>query len=316
MNNYIKASAAVFAIVLISAFIPYTQTYETNINASILDVANQINNPIYWKNWYMPFKRAYESDSTKYQITQNIKESKFEFAVEGKITNVKLFGPTLLVINANKDENTNVVLKALFTKNDKVKLVQHLKTSLLNYWWLSLTNKKTAYNFAQNLKKYYDTPSLYYGFKIVKTGVVDTDFVTVSKTVLKTNKYTTANSLQKKLFSYAKKNNLICRNFPFLLFNTVSSDSVLVTSMLAIIDKKVKFNTEVTYFQMPKNGNMLIGYFKGEYRNRGQLYNAMDKYISRNGLTRVVNTFEKFLNNKLPTNDSSKVNLALYYPIY
>ncbi|TAH00408.1 MAG: hypothetical protein EAZ15_09225 [Sphingobacteriales bacterium] len=316
MNNYIKASIGVLIIVLISAFIPYTKSYETNINISILDVANQINNPNNWKNWYLPFKKAFKNDSSKYQISENFKENKFAFTVNGELTHVNLFGPTLLVINLENDANTSVVLKAIFTKNDKVKVVQLLKTSFLNYCWLSLTNKKSTYNFAQNLKNYYDTPSLYYGFKIVKTGVADTDFVTTNKTVIKEKTFTVADSLQKTLFAYAKRNNLKCRNFPFLVITNVSSDSVIVTSMLVIIDKKVKLNSEVAYLQMPKNGNMLIGYYKGEYRKRGQIYSSMDKYVTRYGLTKVVSAFEKFLDNKLPKNDSSYVDMALYYPIY
>ncbi len=316
MNNYIKAGIGVLIIVLISAFIPYTQTYETNINASFLDVANQISNPNKWKNWYSPFNKAFKADSTKYQVSQNIKENKFAFTTNGIITQVSLFGPTLLVINFGNDANTTVVLKAMFSKYDKSKLIQKTKTTFLNYCWLSLTNKKSTYYFAQNLKNYFETPFLYYGFKIVKTGVLDTDFVTTNKATTKQKTYTTADSLQKILVSYAKKNNLKYRNFPFLILNNKSADSVNVTNMLVIIDKKIKLNTEVNYLQMPKKGNMLIGYYKGEYHKRGQLYNSMDKYIEKNGLRRVVSTFEKFLDYKLPKSDSSFVNMALYYPIY
>ncbi len=316
MKNYLKVAIVICFAILISAFIPYTQTYQTNINASFLDVVNEINHPNNWKNWYIPFKKSFEHDSTKYKITRNIIENKFSISNDGKITEVNLFGPTLLVINFSNDAYTTVVLKVRLSKSDTSTLIQKTKTTLLNYCWLSLTNKKYNYYFAQNFKNYFETPLLYYGFKIVKTGVVDTDFVTTNKATSKQNTYTTADSLQKVLIMYAKKNDLKYRDFPFLIINKKSADSVIVTNMLIITDKKVKYNTEVNYLPMPKQGNMLIGYFKGEYRKRGLLYNSMDKYIARNGLTRVVNTFEKFLDYKLPKNDSSKVDLALYYPIY
>jgi effector-binding domain-containing protein len=229
---------------------------------------------------------------------------------------VTFLGATLLEITFDKDAKTTIFLKALFSKNDKSKVIQISKTSVLNYCWLYLTHKNPNYNIAQNLKNYFNTPMLFYGYKIVKTGVVDTDFVTLSKVVLKQKTYTTAFTLQQSLFDYAKKNDLKCLDYPFLIIYPKTADSAIVTSMLTIIDKKIGYNTQVNYLPMPKNGKMLIGYFKGEYRKRSLLYNAMEKYIARNGTIMVANSFEKFLNKKLPKNDSSVVDMALYYPIY
>lgn len=316
MISYFKISIAVVVAIVILAFVPHTQTYQTNVNASFLDIANQINYANNWKNWYMPFKKSFNTESTKYKINQNYEERKFSITADGKLIDVTFLSATLLEIKSDNDASTSVLLKAVFIKNDKCKLVQITKTSLLNYWWLSFTSKNTTANYAKSLKDYFETPILYYGFKIIKTGVDDTNFVTITKTALKKHTFKIADSLQKVLQAYANKNNFKFSEYPFLMINNKTTDSVMVTNMLVILDKRIDYNNEVNYLKMPKQGNMLIGYYKGKYRNRGLIYNSMDKYIEKNGLTRVVNTFEKFLDKKLPKNDSSVVDMALYYPIY
>lgn len=316
MLNYIKVGVALFLAILILAFVPYTQTYETNINASFLDVAKEINNANNWKSWFIPYKTTYQNNSAKYNVTQNYINQTFSINANGQIMDGKFLGPTLLEIKFDNEVGKTYLLKPVFSKNDKSKLFEVTKTSVLNYCWLYLTNKNKNHNFGKNLNNYFNTPLLYYGFKIEKTGVVDTNFYILTETTLKQNTYNTAQQLREKLLAYAKKNNLGAYDFPFLILTPKTNNLVSVTSLLTAKVEKNNYFNKITYLKMPKNGNMLIGYYKGQYGNRNNLYNAMDKYVNKNGLTRVVNTYEKFLDKKLPKHDTSVVNMALHYPIY
>lgn len=315
MTNYIKA-IVVLIILLLMVFIPVTKTFETTIKASFLNIINEITYPQNWKNWYKPCTDAFNSDSTSYIIHQNFKNNTFTINSGKQLLAVKALSPTLIEIPSKSIFNTSYIFKIIYLNNGEVKVIEASKTSLLIYVWQYLNQTHTTNSFARNLKNYFEDPLIFYGFKIEKNNVVDTTFTSVIKTVLVKDFYKTTLQQHRQLLAYAKEKDLKYRDFPFIIVFKPNRDSVKVTNMLAIIDKKFNVYKYSSYLKMPANGKMLIGYYKGIYKHRSRIYKAMDKYVSTNNQRNIFTPFEKFLNHKIPANDSSVVNMALYYPVY
>jgi effector-binding domain-containing protein len=82
------------------------------------------------------------------------------------------------------------------------------------------------------------------------------------------------------------------------------------------VNKPAVSAQNVIFMQLPAHGRMLVGYYTGKYGGRDKLYLAMKTYLTDHHLASPEDPYEKYLDDKIPANDSSLVHLQVNFPIY
>jgi effector-binding domain-containing protein len=67
---------------------------------------------------------------------------------------------------------------------------------------------------------------------------------------------------------------------------------------------------------MPRMGRMLVGKFEGDYKNIKLLYNSVERYIADKHLKKVAMPYEKYLTDPHTPQDSLRMKVEVYFPIF
>jgi effector-binding domain-containing protein len=157
-----------------------------------------------------------------------------------------------------------------------------------------------------------ETVSLYYGYPIIKTKVVDTNIVVLKNLVKAENKFTAAAKMLDTLKRFVAANHLKQTQPLMAQFLPKANNSVQVNIGLPI-NAKAKTTNNITYMIMPKNGNLYTAKFKGQFRDRDKVFNALHRYYNDHQIQLPLAPFEIYLNNQLPTNETSQVDIQLNF---
>jgi effector-binding domain-containing protein len=82
------------------------------------------------------------------------------------------------------------------------------------------------------------------------------------------------------------------------------------------INKKVESEKEIKYNRMPKGGTFYIAGFKGTFNERQRVYKGLHQYFTNHLYQTALLPFETYLDNKLPTSDTARVNIEVIFPSY
>jgi effector-binding domain-containing protein len=200
--------------------------------------------------------------------------------------------------------------------NDSTRLIVTEKRSLL-LSLLSFTPNSIAVADADSLKTFIETPSAYYGFPLEITGIVDTLVVAITKRVPTANRATELNNMYSMLYKAIQVNHLTVTKPIIAHYHPAGKDSVDITSAIPVASKALKgsMQNNISFMEMPPKGRMVVGYFKGKYADRTKLYNAMDRYITDKSLKKIAAAYEEYLNNQVPENDSTLVEIKICSPV-
>lgn len=316
MNLLKKISIVCVTVLAISYFIPVQTTKNAVIKKTFYDVVSEINNPDNWKKWYSPIKSSYQKHPEKYRFVEDYKNKKFIIYTHNNQYEVTKYSPGYLKVQSNGLFKTNCEVRFTFTKDSHKSIVFETHTISLLTYVLKFFKPDNQYDSViKNLKPFMENPSLYYGFEIKRTHVPDTIYLTLSKTILAKNRYIATDSMYKILTKYALKNKLTRTFKPYLVQNTLGNDSLTITAML-VIDTAIMPDSKITSFTMPSGGNILVARYKGRYNASKTVYDALQKYVFDNTLSSVFTPFERYLDKRIPKNDSSIVDMEVFYPIY
>jgi len=308
-----RISIAVFIIFILSFFIPIQTTTKGIIKRTFYDIVVEINNPDSWKKWFEPIKSSYQKKPKSFRFEENYKNKNFTIYTQNNKYTVTKYSPGTIKIEDNAFLNTTHDVSITLSTTGNSVIYETYSTSLLNFM-ISYFNKP-RFSVTNNLKNFMETPSLYYGFQINRTAVPDTSYIVNTQTSLLKNRYKITDSLYKSLREFAIKNKILKSFNPYLVTNTIGKDSIKIMAML-VVDNNKEYYGKISSFIMPKSGNMLSAKFKGNYGESKKVYDALLKYVFDNSLSSVFTPFERYVDNKVPKNDSSKVDIEVFYPIY
>ena len=114
---------------------------------------------------------------------------------------------------------------------------------------------------------------------------------------------------------YIKTNNLIKTGHASISYIPLSDDSFQITVGIPV-NKSAAPGKEINCLSLPAKGRVLVGNYEGKFSERQKIYLAMSKYMTDHTLSAPAESFERYLNDSIPTSDSSVIRIELNYPVY
>jgi effector-binding domain-containing protein len=301
-------------VVLVIFFFPYKQQKTVHIHANYFIAFQQLQKPENWKNWQPNLYNAWKKDSSQVKITK--KSKGFSFEAPGIAFNVNTAeGFAFKVDKKNGGKNSTYTYVAIPDNHDGSALILVIKRSNLfesvyNFFSKNLNKSDILY-----LKNYLEDARLYYGFDIKSTTVTDSNIVVIKKVVAAKNKLNEIAQIQLALKDFIQKHQLKAVQPVIADIRDATADSVRI--MIGIpVDKQTVSAGKVKFMHIPEHGKMLTGTYTGKYSGRQRLYVAMKSYLTDHNLATPEDPYEKYLDNKIPVNDTSVVRLQVNFPIY
>jgi effector-binding domain-containing protein len=294
--------------IIVSGFIyvPIQKYYP--VHKSFFNAVNDFYNPAGWNKWY---KGTIQNNT----LTKN---GSFSIKTKDGAIEIKNSGGYSFTITENKGQQKqyyNCVFQPTF-KNDSCGMFVVYKKSLLKTVFPFLSGSSSFENQIVQFKEYMENDLLYYGYSINLGQVEDSSVLFIQKKMPLNNYLQTLSIFHSELDSFAHANKRKILQPPIVHFSVLPKDSIGIMVGVAVDNNTAPENSGIQKADMPTKGRMLTGQFKGKFAERNLLYKAMDNYMRDYHLRQVAFEFEKYMDNKFPSDDSSEVNIKLYFPVY
>ncbi|MGZ3871339.1 MAG: hypothetical protein ACXVJD_00390 [Mucilaginibacter sp.] len=304
-----RNSILILLVILFACgFIPATKSATLKINAPFYEVYRQLVSPKNWMRWQPDLNRTrsnnIRSDSTQTGVRISTPAITFKVGRDG------LGGFQIIKTKNGKDYNFNYILVPDDPEN-RTTVLTVIKTNIFGRIWSGLTGD-TQQSPVTELKKYIEDTQLYYGFVIKKELSPEKLIAVLRGDFLKKDLYPQRNMMLSRLHRFASQNKLE-QLYPLQLqYVSETNDSVQI--MLGLpVNKKVAVSDHAAYMTMPR-GKILIGYFNGPYKYKDRLYNAMRKYMNDNYIHPMIQPFERYKGDKLPSGQDSMTDMQVIIP--
>ncbi|MEN0054588.1 MAG: hypothetical protein AAGC65_13025 [Mucilaginibacter sp.] len=300
---------AFLLITVIVGFIPVTASVGVHINAQYVNLLQQLQVAHNWIKWQPQLKQAgsdFKVDST----SQGFHIKAHGTVLKVKFDNSSSFTVTQLINDKQAEYNYTVGPDSSI--NNAIIIVSY-KTNLLGYWRSKFSDQGIKDNPVWNVKAYMEDTQLYYGFKIERRQTEGKLMLVKKMTVPKTGWYSQSNQAQVALNNFINNNQLHPVDVVQVQVTNIPADSVQLMVGIAINKKANVAGTPLQLQQMPA-GKILVGYYRGLYKNKQKIYGAMQLYIQDKYLHSLILPIEKFTDNKLPQSDNDIVNMQVIIP--
>ncbi|MEO6358725.1 MAG: hypothetical protein ABIO56_18960 [Ferruginibacter sp.] len=316
MKKITIAVAFLITLLLVTYFIPVTEKKELLIASPILRISEQLIHAEKWKKWNIDLKSEAEKNNNKCTILNDFKQHSFTISTPHQSISVISPSGTRFEVSEKRNgaSNNYIVSLSADIDNKKTIVTTEKKNSLFTKLFWAGKNKLPDDNILYPLKKFMETDSLYYGFAIEIKKVVDSIVIVLNRQIPLDQKFLVTPSMLKTLHDYTAVKKISINQPLILQYIGLPNDSISVLTMLSV-NKKVPDKDKIRCMKMPVKGRMLVGYFKGKFKDRIQLQVAMQQYILDNNLNSIVGSYEKYLNNKLPESENDAIEIEMYYPI-
>lgn len=314
MNKRIVFAAIVIITVALTVtyFIPAVSQKEVIIKASIINTVREISNPDEWKRWHPLLKTACAQDTAGCPVVKNSAANSFTIQTAAYSVAVAVHGASFDIAENGNNHYNYMVTSSLH--DDTSRVIVTTQRSLLLAILAPSPADVPAFQYADSLKKFIETPSAFYGFPLDTTGVSDTNVVTMHKKIPASKRAEELNNMHNAIRAYIQANHLQIQQPPIAHLQPFGKDSIDVMTGIAV-NKIAPSANNITCMQMPK-GRMLVGHYSGPYSGLKNLYSAMNRYIKDKFMQKAASSFEKYIDNKVPESDSAQVNIKVYYPVF
>jgi effector-binding domain-containing protein len=305
----------IFVVVLCIIFaIPVTQQTTIHIDATFDNAVPQIIKVRNWKNWYPALKQAFNSVPESYNLTQDSSHKIYIATTPGKKYTISVISPMSYQV---KEENSHWVDIYAFTffPGDSIGGLNIDVENRSPLIFLLLGRNKSGERAINGLKYYLEDPTSFYGYDIQKSNIRDSIIASSVFKIRKTDVFAKINYGYQNLLRYVKNNNLVKTDHVSISYIPISEDSIQLTIGVPV-DKEGPSEKEIACLSLPAKGNDLTAVYEGSFQNRKSIYNAMSKYLSDHALAVPAESFERYLNDSIPTSDSSLIKIELNYPVY
>ncbi|HET7896973.1 MAG TPA: hypothetical protein VFL47_04875, partial [Flavisolibacter sp.] len=168
--------------------------------------------------------------------------------------------------------------------------------------------KKVASDFESlmtGLQSHYGDTTSIYGYRIRKSLVTDTAFISTS-TVLKTYPdNATIYAIVDKLKAFAQKNKAQVTGAPMLNV-TVTTDSSYLTRVALPLNKRLPTEGDIEHKWMMNQGNILIAEVRGGPAQINKALAAVKTFVHDHGLATVAIPFQSMVTDRRAEKDTSK----------
>jgi effector-binding domain-containing protein len=311
-KNYIYFIPVI--ILLTACFIPFNVQKSVLIKTPFLTLYGQLSLPENWTKWRPDLRKITETDSGKLMI--NRQTHSFTIKTNDQYLTVTPSGPVFNMDDHFKDGHPEYTYSVLPAKTpDKSIIEVSKKTTGLNYLLHLLKPTSFSDTHIDDLKNYMETDTLFYGCRIFKTRVPESDLIVIRSAVPNKAQFAEAEKSFKILQQYVKTNHLKQMQPVIAQYVFKNKDSVQVNVGL-FIDKKVAAGQAITYMHMPKGGPLYAARFNGPFYKKLHVYDGLRKYFDVHHYQSAILPFEMYLNNQLPQSDSTRINIQVNFSAY
>jgi hypothetical protein len=298
-----------FVILVLAAIciIPVSRQTTVLIKSSFVNVFTQLQTAKNWKKWRSDLRKASQMDSDK--VSAKNFPDHFIINYSDLALDVQLKEGVFNVSEQNKNGNIKYNLTVLPDKVPSNALVVAENTlPLIKYLFSVFNNNLSDKTHITDLKNYLETDSLHYGYAIFKSRVPGTKLIVMRKTVKAENQFTEAAKMHSALKQFVKTHNLKRREPLIAQFIVSDKDSVQLTVGF-FVDTILTGEGGIHFETMPKNGPGYAVKFRGKFNTRPKIYSAIRRYFGDHSIQPAILPFDIYLDDKLPTSDTSKVNI-------
>lgn len=311
-----KGAVAVFLILLViiaASFYPVTQNSTINIDATFDNTFLQVLHIDKWKNWYPEIKQAYKENPASYHISTDSSKKIDTISIPGKKIIVHAVTPMAYDVTETGDDSKSFAFTVFpGTNAGKMKIFFERKVPLLT----TLFQKNTdAENPLEGLKSYLETPLEFYGYNIKMAQIRDPTIASLVMKIGEKDIFTKMKNARQELMEYLKDNQLQKTGVISVSYIPLQKDSIQLTVGIPV-DRIAAPEKNIQCLSLPAKGRVLVANYTGLFSQRIKIYQAMTKYLTDHTLSIPAESFERYLNDSLPTSDSSEIKMELNYPVY
>jgi effector-binding domain-containing protein len=303
----------VVLVIISLGTIPFHQKKSLLIKARYEIVYDQLLKPTHWKSWQPDVKASWQHDSTKVHIT-NTETSNIISAPDLQIE-TRLNGFGLKVRKNIKGKSEQYSFTMLADKNFRFTDVYLIGNTSGFKWLINLVTQKSLFVDIEALKHYVEDSKAYYGFQIDSALTIDTNILVVKKVVPLKDKASAIIAARSHLQAYIGSHHYkITQPVMADIHDTDRGDSVRIMMGMPITESP-KTSGDIMLMQMPKQSRQIYINYSGRYKDRLICYNALKRYIADNSLSTTEAPYEKYLDNKIPLNDTAYTRMQIICPV-
>lgn len=307
-----KLLLLIFILALLaSCFIPVTQKENLTIKTPFLNLYSFLVKPEQWEKWRPELRQQFYADSAKIAVQK--KTPAFAIKYNQLRLDVSPNGNFFDIDETDGSSTTEYGYALYPDKKPKSTIVTvYRPTNIIGYLFGKLRKEPFAGTHIGQLKNFIETDSLYYGFKIVKMGVPGSFLIVTQNTVKREACFEEAAALINKLRQFADVQKVKKIQPLIAQFTPAGKDSLLV-KVGFYIDKEVKPGDGVEFNRMPRGGPLYTAVFSGKFEKRQRAYDALNQYYTDHSYQSAILPFEMYLDDRLPTSDTSKVLVRINF---
>ncbi len=309
------AAVLIFVVVLCIVFaLPVTQKTTIHINATFDNAVPQIIKVRNWKNWYPALKQTFDSTPESYNVTQDSSHKIYVATIPGKKYTISIITPMSYQVKEETSDWVDIYAFTFFPGDSLggLKIDVENRSPLI---FVLFGRNKSGVHAINGLKYYLEDSKSFYGYDIQKSNIRDS---VIASSVFKIKKIDVFSKIRygyQNLLRYVKNNNLVKTDHVSISYIAIAEDSIQLTIGVPV-NKEGPSEKEITCLSLPARGNDVTGIYEGSFKNRKSIYDAMSKYLSDHALSVPAESFERYLNDSIPTTDSSMIKIELNYPVY
>ncbi|HVW14429.1 MAG TPA: hypothetical protein VHB54_11415 [Mucilaginibacter sp.] len=302
-------------IIILALFLMPATLHETvQVKAPLFNTYTVLMKPEKWVQWRADLREINRKDSNSVHIQG--KAGQFVISASGAELKVSLAGDIFHVDDRLSGTPVSYDFAIIPNKDPaNVSVSVYKETNVFHYLLSGIRKDSLDDTHIGDLKTFFETDSLRYGYAIHKTKVPDNDLIEIKKEVLIKNKFQAAATMFASLTQYAQKEGAKQMQPVIAQFLPKGNDSVQVDVGL-FIDKKITPNDEIAFVNMPKGGPLYTAHFRGRFDRRYKAYDGLRQYFTDRGYQQVILPFESYLDNKLPVSDTDRVNIRVNFASY
>jgi effector-binding domain-containing protein len=314
MKKPVAVSLVIVVILSVASMLPITQKTNISISATFDNTVLQIIHLENWKNWYPAIKEAYNNDSARYSLAEDISQKTYTISIPGKEYIIHALTPMSYQVSEINSNWVDIFGFSVFPSDTagKMKINIVKKTPFL---FTLFSKNKAGENAINGLRSYLEDSKEFYGFEIEMGEIRDS---IIASKVFKTKKrdvFLKIHDAYLDLVKYIKTNNLIKTGHTSISYIPISGDSLQITVGIPV-NNSASPGKEINCLTLPAKGRVLVGYYEGKFSDRQKIYLAMSKYLTDHTLSAPAESFERYLNDSIPSSDSSVIKIELNYPVF
>jgi effector-binding domain-containing protein len=312
-----KRIASVLIIVVILSIVfalPVTQKTTIHITASFDNAVPQIIKLSNWKNWYPSLKEAFNSSPDRYRLSEDSSHKIYTIDISGKKYIIRVITPMSYQVSEENSHWVDIYAFAFFPGDSLggIKIDVENRSPLL---FVLFGKNKSGEHAINGLKYYLEDPKSFYGFNIQMSKIRDSVIASSVFKIRKTDIFPKINYSYQNLLQYVRDHHLAKTDHVSISYIPISEDSIQLTIGIPV-NKEGPAEKEITCLALPARGNVVVGNYEGNFYDRKNIYRAMSKYLSDHALSVPAESFERYLNDSIPSSDSSFIKIELNYPVF